>query len=283
MKIPGVLIKRISSVLLIILLLIVLSACGAYTWSYRPVTDPDDLQGRRVAVYLSSESDYYLTGRKDMELVRYDTVSDMLMGLCYNKVDAMAIDGIMCTMIAAKSDGLEKSGEPYGYSGYVLYFAPDRKDLADEFDSFLSDYKKTPEYEDFLTRIKSFDGLHYDGPDTVLTGGGEVLRVAVCAEGFPRSFYDPGEDIPDGYDLEILKLFVNEKDYCPEFISSYYTDADIGLQNGTYDLAVGYLSDVYGYEVEQEGIFLSDPLYIDGMYFLQKYKNKVSVNTGFLG
>lgn len=44
--------------------------CGCVSsdeWKYDPITDIDNLEGRRVGVNLSWESDYYLDGRKDME------------------------------------------------------------------------------------------------------------------------------------------------------------------------------------------------------------------------
>ncbi|MBO7698968.1 MAG: hypothetical protein J6S38_08060, partial [Erysipelotrichaceae bacterium] len=57
-----------------LLLLLSISACQK-EWEPNLITDINDLQGRRVGVNLSWESDYILTGRKDMELFRYDSTA----------------------------------------------------------------------------------------------------------------------------------------------------------------------------------------------------------------
>lgn len=86
-------IKYVLTAMLIISACLFSAGCGsASEWKYDPITDVNDLEGRRVGVNLAWESDYYLTGRKDMELVRYDSTSDMIMALKYDKIDAIALD-----------------------------------------------------------------------------------------------------------------------------------------------------------------------------------------------
>ena len=256
----------------------ILVGCSS-SWQYNPITDVNDLHGRSVGVNLSWESDYYLTGRTDLTLYRYDSTADMVMALRYDKVDALAVDDMMWKIAESLSDGLEAVEPAFGECGYLLYFSREHQALAEDFNQFLAEYKETEDYEDFLERAEAFDGEEYEGPEIELTGTGETLRVAYGSDGFPHTFIDPGMDVPDGYDLEALKLFANDRGYQLDFIISNYDDAVMGLQNGLYDIYVGYLSDVYREEVEAVGLFTSANLYESKLYFIQKTQADFSLNV----
>lgn len=253
-----------------------LSGCTK-EWEYNPITDINNLEGRRVGVNLSWEADYYLSDRKDMVLYRYDTTSDQIMALDYDKIDALAMDEIMWKTVESLSTGLEKVEPSFGETGSILYLGSDDKELRDEFNEFLAEYKKTEEYRDYLERVSAYEGI-YEGPDIPLTGTGPVLRVAVMSEGYPRSFWEPGEDQPQGFDMEALMRFANAKNYQLEFALSTYEDGFTGLINGLYDIQIGYLSDIYAFEVENYGLYVSDSMDKNPMYFVQKKQRDISVD-----
>ena len=96
------------------------AGCGsAGDWEYDPITDVNNLEGRRVGVNLAWESDYYLDGRDDMELVRYDTTADMIMALRYDKIDAIALDADSVKLLMSLSEGIEQV-EGDGAVGVVI-------------------------------------------------------------------------------------------------------------------------------------------------------------------
>ena len=267
-------------VLCVVLCLLLLSFCDFTPpkWEYHPITDINDLEGRRVGVNLAWESDYYLSNREDMTLYRYDDTAGMILALGYDIVDALALDEMSWKIMNNLSDGLVIAGPPFGRTGYLLYFASDKPELMEDFNLFLAEYKKTDEYQDYLEREDAFDGVDYIGPDIPLTGTGDTLRVAFEPEGFPRTFVRPGEDVPTGYDLEILKHYANANDLQLEFMPSNYNDAIIGLQHGLYDVFAGYLSDVYREDVIATGLYTSDPMDNAPMYFIQKTKMDISMD-----
>ena len=180
-------------------------------WEYRPITDVNDLEGRRVAVNLAWEADYLLSGRKDLTLVQYDSFADIILALSYDKVDAFAVDGLVWKIFQANSSGLNRVEPPVGTVGYAAYLGGGRGSLMEEFNEFLTEYRRTEAYADHLARLESFDFLEYVGPEIPLTGTGETLRVATMPEQFPRAFLESGADTPSGFDLEALKLFANER------------------------------------------------------------------------
>lgn len=269
---------RLKMLVLACMLVLLLCGCSKAQWEYRPITDINNMEGRRVAVNLAWEADYYLSGRKDMTLVQYDSFADMIMALEYNKVDVFALDDLSWKLFQINSTGLARVEPAFGIVGYELYFSPYREELKDEFNAFLEEYRKTDAYEDHMARLYDFNGMDYEDPVYELTGTGEVLNIAVLAEQYPRAYIEPDEDIPTGFDLEALKLFANEKNYRLNFYLTVYNDMLVGLKAGTYDIGTGYLGDVYDAVVLESGLFVSDQLDEMPLYFIEKTQKELSVN-----
>ena len=271
--------RRLAAFALACVLALSLGGCGNSKpeWEYHPITDVNDLEGRRVAVNLAWEADYLLSGREDLTVVQYDSFADIIMALGYDKVDAFAVDGLVWKVFQANSTGLARVEPPCGSVGYAAYFSADRETLMEEYNRFLEGYRQTEAYADHMARLEDFDGLEYVGPEIPLTGTGETLRVATMAEEFPRAFLEAGEDVPSGFDLESLKLFANEGNYQLEFYYTVYNDIMQGLRSGAYDLAIGYLSDVYRDEVLDAGVLVSDLLDEIPVYFVEKTQKDISV------
>lgn len=270
-------VRRSIPLLIAALLVFLLAGCSSQ-WHYDPITDVNNLEGRRVGVNLAWESDYYLTGRQDLELYRYDQTADMIMALSYDKIDALAIDALGWANLANLSDGVERT-EPVGYLNYIMYLGADDKELGEDINSFLKDFKQTAEYQDLVDRMSNFDGVDYVGPDIPLTGTGKVLHVVLDPMNYPRSFPATGTDEAIGYDLEPLKYYANDRGYQLDFTLAEYNAAVIGLQNGSYDVFVGYLSDVYAEDVISVGLYVTDPMFSSPLYFVQKTRERISVET----
>lgn len=242
-----------------------------------PITDVSDLDGRRVGVGIACDTDYALTGRKDLSLVRYDELANILLALQYDKVDVMALDALLWRFTAASHKGLRAVEPAFATSGYTVYFRSEVSELRDEFNEFLSRYRQSEAFRDFEDRLGAFDGEHYNGPDIELTGTGRVLRVAVDAAGFPRSFAEADGRTPSGYDLEALKLFANEKNYRLSFVISGYDDMIYGLQGGNYDIAAGFLSDLRDADSLSSYLCKSDSLYEVPLYFIEKTQDDIEL------
>jgi ABC-type amino acid transport substrate-binding protein len=273
--------RRFALPALALALALTLSGCGdsASRWEYRPITDVNDLEGRRVAVNLAWEADYLLSGRRDLNLIQYDTFADIILAMEYDKVDAFAVDGLVWKLFEINSNGLHRVEPACGTVGYTAYFSAGRAALMEEFNAFLADYRQSEAYADHLSRLAAFDGLNYVGPEIPLTGTGETLRVATSAEEFPRAFLNPGEDIPTGFDIETLKRFANEKNYQLEFHCTIYDDLMQGLQAGTYDMAIGYLSDVYREDILDVGLLVSDSMDEIPVYIVEKTQQDIRVDV----
>ncbi len=270
--------KKKLKIFIQLLILILLAGCQS-DWQPNLITDIHNLEGRKVGVNLAWEADYALTGRKDLELYRYDSTADLILALSYNKLDAIAVDHLTWRLFEKNSTGLKKIEPEIKTTGYLLYFKDEK--LKNEYDQYLTEFKNTKEYEDFIQREMSFDG-EYIGPEIELTGTGEAIVVAFDAAGYPRAFLDSGEDIPTGYDLEILKRFANEKNYHIDFVITNYDNAVIGLTDGRYDALAGYLSEEYANEARYYGLYTSMTMDEIPIYFVQKTQNKISIDMDII-
>ena len=271
--------EYIAKVLLLFAVCFLSAGCVSNEWVYDPITDVNDLEGRRVGVNLAWESDYYLTGRKDMELVRYDTTADMILALKYDKIDAIALDKDSIRLIVSVSDGIEIVEPSFGEAGSIMYFGSDNESLVEDFNQYLVEFKKTEEYQDLLKRMDEFNGSEYIGTDIPLTGKGEVIRLTLEPDMFPRAFINPGEDIPEGYDTEIIKHYANDRNYQLEFCYSSYDDSVLGLRTGKYDVMTGYICDLYAEEARKTGLLTCDSMYAFPMYFIQKNQKDLTSDT----
>ena len=269
-------IKLGTAAVFAVILSVLLAGCKAQR-NDTPVTDVSDLGGRKVGVGIACDTDYALTGRKDLKLVRYDELPGILLALQYDKVDVMALDELLWKFTSYSHEGLRLVTPAFGTSGYTIYFRSNLKTVRDEFNEFLSQYRQTEEYAAFLNRLEEFDGGTYNGPDIPLTGTGRELRVAVDASGFPRSFAEADGGAPSGYDLEALKLFANAYNYRLKFVISSYDDMIYGLQGGIYDIAAGFLSDLRDAESLSSYLCTTDSLYEVPLYFIEKTQNDIKL------
>ena len=257
-------------------MILLTASCSNTEWHPRPITDVSNLHGLRVGTNLAWEADYILTKRNDIELYRYDTTADMMMALNYDKIDAIAVDLLISNILTTTAEGIGRVEPSFGETGYVLFFRPGMEDVEAAFNAFVTEYRKTDYYQDFLYREKTFDIDTYEPKDIPLTGTGETLIVAaLAADGYPRCFPKTDGTIT-GFDTEPLKMFANENNYQLDFRNVNYESAIIGLTNGTYDLVVGYISDAYKDEAEEIGLLVSEPFDITPLYFMQKTQRDIT-------
>lgn len=278
---------KTGNIRLILTLLFVLSlSCGCVSSdaadgrAAKNQTGSSDI--KRVGVVLGWESDYLLENDKSIQLYKYDEMADMILALRYNKVDAISLDGISTKVVEAMSTGMKKVEPEIGQVGYMALFNEDNIGLRDEYSSFMTDFIESDEYRDYKEWKDSFNGFDYQERSIESTGTGRKIKVAYMDTAYPRAFTDTNTNEPAGFDLYPLLLWANEMNYKVEFMPSSYTDLVQGLKNKKYDLAIGYLSDVYNSEYELFGLKPGTPQDYDKIYYMEKTGETMSVAEGLL-
>ncbi len=240
----------------------------------------DQFSGKTVGVMLAWESDYALTARKDLNILRYDQLPDMVMALQHDRIDAIALDALTAKTVLFMTDGLEIVPPIYGQYGYVAAFGRNEKELCDDYDAFLREYIRTDEYQDLQRRISEFDGHKFDGKIIRPTGTGRTITVACNESGFPSTYYDYANDCWVGSDYEPFITWANARNYKVEITGTVYEDMIMGVFRGRYEMIIGFLSELYQDDFDTFGINHSIPLNPIGIYFLVKSKNGISTSYG---
>ena len=261
--------RRLTVPALLVCAGILLGLYGCAQVSPRPITDVNDLEGRRVGVCLAWSADYLLTGREDMRLYRYDNRGGMLLALCYHQVDAVATEYYGYRLIEALTTGIGAVEPPIAEEGFTFFFGSDEEEACEQFNTFLREFMQTPEYDGFSERVFAFDGENADLLSIEPEGTGRVLNVGASVDCYPSVFLDAETGAVTGFEVELLTRFANRYGYRLDFTPTDYTDGELGLRYGRYDVMIGQLSELYREDVEAAGLRVSDDYIFLPMYLMQ--------------
>ena len=236
-----------------ILLCSVLSGCTQIR-NVRPIIDVHKLDGQRVGVALAWSPDYLLTGRDDLKLMRYNNVAGAVTALCYNKVDAIAVEFPIAVDILASIDGLRCVEEPIGEDHMAMIVDKNQPDLLAELNAFIDEFVKTEEFADLAARVQ--DPTGYKFKPVPLVGGDRVLHVGAVADGYPYSYPNPQTNSFEGTDIEFLSHFANAYGYDLVFYADTWESMELGVEYGTYDIGCGGISELFRGDIELAGMCL---------------------------
>jgi polar amino acid transport system substrate-binding protein len=72
------------------------------------IKEPNDLSGKKIGVQLGTTGDSYCTNLGNMEVVRFDKITDSIVALSNGNIDAVVIDGFSADKIVSKNANLHK-------------------------------------------------------------------------------------------------------------------------------------------------------------------------------
>lgn len=246
--------KKLIKIICIGLIILSMSACNAVR-NARPITDVHHLDGQRVGVGIAWGADYLLTPRKDLTVVRYNTIASLVQALCYRRVDAMAIESPLVPLILQSVEGLRLIEEPITEDGLVSIFSEGNDELIVEFDEFVANFLQTEDYADLLERTKDSDGFEYIEIEE--KGGSKPLKVGIVADNYPFTYYDFETQEYVGIDIEVLRRFANEYDYSIELAPGSWDSMELGVYYGKHDMAISGISELYREDYELTGTLVS--------------------------
>lgn len=263
-------------------LLLCITICGCGVKKEEADSAPvDQFSGMTVGVMLAWDSDYALTPRKDLNLMRYDELPDMVMALKHNKIDAIAIDDMTARTIEQMVQGIEVIRPGIGRFGYCAGFNERNNDLLEDFNDFLSDFVQTQEYADLQRRMEEFDGLDFEESGIKPQGTGRLIRVAYSDDCFPSAYWDTNSDSLAGFDVEPLIRWANDRNYTLEITGTTFDDMLMGLTRGRYDVAIGCVSELYDGDMNSIGNKCSLPVNYLTNYFIIKSDGEMSAGSDF--
>lgn len=269
--------KKVRVFLYIFVFICLLTGCSK-NQKREAISDVNDLEGRRVGVALAWGPDYLLTGRDDLELIRYNTMASMVMALCYDRLDAIAVEKPYALYIMKSVGGCHIVEEPIKRANVNAYVAPSRPELLDEFNCFISEFKKTDTYEDIMDRF--LNASVYE-PEIIPVGSGKKIKVGVGSDNYPFSYINFDTGAYEGCEIELVKHFANAYGYEPEFIDGTYEACELGVSSGKLDMSFYGCSELYREDVELSGMAtVSDGYFPMDIVFIEiEDPEKVKIQT----
>jgi len=233
------------------------------------VENVDDLSGQRIATCVGWESDYLLSPREDITLLRYESNVDCILALSYDQVDAVAMDEITLNTVMQKTTGLEKLPVPITSVGCTFYVSYNAETALEEFNEFAKAFYSDPYYQEYHDKLFDDEYVMADVPE--LTEG-KKLVVGYVPDSYPESYIDFNTGEPAGYGIEMMKRFAYAYGYKIEWVETSETGALIQLALNQIDFAACYVSDVYRADTELGGQAHMSEAYVNVDVYLIKVK-----------
>ncbi|MGN1405569.1 MAG: transporter substrate-binding domain-containing protein [Erysipelotrichaceae bacterium] len=206
-------------------------------------------------------ADYMLSTREDIEVVRYNTVADLVMALRFKQIDKAAMERPFAFEVLNCVDGLRMLDETVATDGLVFAVNNEREDLLNELNEFFERFKYSEEKKDIFKRLNSKEGYEYHKIENIK--GDRILSVGLPTDAYPYSYIDFETEEYSGSDLEVITLFANEYGYTLEFTPGIFTTIEIGIGEGEFDVAIGSFCNAAREDAEVSGTFMMSDIYME--------------------
>lgn len=223
---------------LLIFCALVLVSCAGHKENEIVLNSEEDLAGLRVAVATGSSYEMDLSSREDIQLLRFNTESDLLQALSNDRADVVVIDEVMFNPVIQRENGIKIAllGEKEFPTGFAFrgedaalaqtMTAIQQRMEADGSMQQLKDFWLT----DRFTEVETYTHIP---PETT----GKPLRVATCAPTAPLSFRI-GDDWY-GLEIDLLRELAKEL-HRPIEVTLYETaSAMLSVRSGVADVLCG--------------------------------------------
>ncbi len=169
------------------------------------LTSVEDLKTKRIGVLLGSVQDMYVhEAFPDAEIFQYQSISDQIIAVSSDKVDAIFGDGISFGEVVKTNDELAILQNDIISSEIAAGFNMDNDQLREQFNAFLKEIKGNGIYDDMVERW--VDKGIWDMPEIKSSEKNGELKVGVLSDsGMPFTGLSNGEII--GFDIELAQRF----------------------------------------------------------------------------
>lgn len=253
--------KRLAAILVLVVFLVSLSACGGQLTAAEPL-DASRLQGHRIGVLLSWSPDYILEDMGGIELFRYDCLSDALLALKYGRIEALAMDFSDAVYLCSVQPAYEILNPPVALDQYVIFINNKRPDLLRQFNEFAKDFIDSTDSKELQGRLQGIAQAPFVPRTIPAHTEGPKINIAILAVAMPYTFFDLKTGESYGSDVEVARHFAWKYGYQANFIDSDWTGAIANLTTGKADIFFCALSDYYRQDVE-----LSHTALVSAPYF----------------
>ncbi len=279
-------IALIVAVVLFVTFFAVAFGLGGCTRNQKTITgfEPDlsELEGKTVGVVKARNADYLLSEYDGFKLYRYDTLSQLVVGLGYGQVDIAVLDYSNANCVLEATDGLKLGKtvvceDGMAYLGNTLY----SRELLQELDEWIeNEWNGSPEQAELNSRVNGDKAYVPKIPE--VPEGGRVIDIMYDGAGYPYEYIDTDE-IAKGIAIEPLCYFAIDKGYTINWIEGEENSMLASAENADALLLLLGESEVFRSDTNARGepFWLSKPylpckmvtLLVDDKSKVQVYRN----------
>ncbi len=227
--------------LLMVLLLIMLSACGGD----RPVRQKDtisslaDVKGKSVGVQLGTTSDILATSMEQTDEVthveRFTKSADGIQALLQGKVDCIITDEEPAIAFVEKNPSLKILSETFGESGLAICLAKDNTQLCNDINSAIRRLKTEGISDSIYNGFTHNHQTHVYAQRNGIKRNG-TLKFATNATFKPFEYYHAGEVV--GIDIDIAKAICDLLGKQLEVVDVEFDAIITSVQTGKVDAGI---------------------------------------------
>jgi len=248
--------RRIIVACLVVCLVFVMAACGGNKNKEAvTINSPADFPGHSIAVQVDTTADDSIREMvekdgKDIEVMRYEKVTQCFDDLSLGRVDAVYVDSVVAGFYTSGSDKyklawLNDVGEPLGLclnkSSVKLAAALEASIDTMFFDGTIGEIAKKHFGEDFtkgLRDVKSAPVIPMDF--TTINSGKLLVGVEV---GYPPMEYLADDGLtPIGFDIDVSYRLGELLGLEVEFVNTAWDGIFFGVEKGEYDVIISSVS-----------------------------------------
>ena len=238
----------------------------------------EDLAGLRIAAKAGSCYDLELSGRKDIELLLFNTEADLIQAVLSGHADALVQDEVTFNSEVCKEYGIKMAFKTSLSFPTAFMFRKDNTELL----AAMNAVQKNLEADGTMKTLKDFWLTEaYTSNKTLrhipVENEGKPLRVAVVTNVAPIAFMVGDEWY--GMEIDMARALSNYLHRPLEF-KLYDTSGMMAVKNGTVDLMLGCLFVTPERQVEFS--FAEPYHYFHGAYYIQDTAAK-NESVGFWG
>jgi len=274
--------RKVIVVCLAICLAFALAACGGGKKASGPaqINSPDDFSGHNIAVQTDTTAAFSIDamiedGVKNIEVSRYEKVTQCFDDLALGRVDAVYVDSVVAAYYTAGSDKyklawLDSVGEPMGMclakSSDALAAAVEAAIDTMFFDGTMAQIAVKHFGEDFTEGLRVVSSAP-DIPMDFTTKTPGVLMVG-SEIGYPPMEYTTDDGLVYiGFDIDVAYRVAELLGLSVEFINTAWDGIFFGVEKGEYDIIISAVSIT---PERQERYILTEPYVSNALCIVTK-------------
>lgn len=234
--------KKVISVLCVVLLLVGLASCGSKP-AANTVFTVDDLPGKTIGVQLGTTGDTFASDYEEegSTIERYNKGADAVLALKQGQIDCVIIDEEPAKVFVSENEDLKILEEPFALEDYAIAVAKENTQLVKDINAALAEMKSDGTLQKIIDNYVGDNAGNspYESPADVDRSKG-TLTMATNAEFPPYEYYSEQKIV--GFDVDMAQAICDKLGYELKINDMNFDSVVLSVQTGQCDIGIAGLT-----------------------------------------